>query len=187
MIHDEMILSPILVITLLALIAWYVRGRRSSYSGRRTRQLFEAAVHLEQHARTLELFLEHPDAPDDVKRLLLEFSDTMNDRNAVAMLTQWASNRPLGQPIELEEAMAIECELASLRTRNPELADHFATAVITAVAGASLRWAESAELFEYAFPRMLYVPKRDVVVAITATHFSPRVPFSLRPHVTAMA
>lgn len=187
MMHFEIMLSPILTVIFVTTIAWFMRKNRNLRIRRRTRQLTQAATYLELHASTMEVFLDHPDVPEELRRLIIEFSDVMDDRNAVARLTEWASKRPFEQPVDSEEAKALEDKLTTLRNQNPDMADKFAAAVITAIAGASLRWSESAELFECAFPRMVFTHKQDVAVAVTATRLKSRLPFSVRSPEMVMA
>ena len=57
----------------------------------------------------------------------------------------------------------------------------FDTAIIAAVAAASLRWPESAARFEEAFPRMMILPRRHAVIATVVTRLQPGPLFSVRP------
>ena len=113
--------------------------------------------------------------------MLLRFSDVMNERETVRKLTDWATMRKVEQSTDTDETTAISAALETLRRRDPDLADKFDAAVITAVAGASPRWPESAALFETAFPRLMFTPKRDAAVAVTATHLQPGMPYSIKP------
>jgi hypothetical protein len=126
----------------------------------------------------LERFLDDEAAPSELKHLLIEFSDVMSQPEAVGKLTEWAAGRPFDQPLDTEETRAVGAMVTALRNRNLDLAGRFDAAVITAVAGASLRWPESAALFDCTFPRLVTTPKRDVAIAVTVTRFRPGMPFS---------
>lgn len=180
-------LSPILVAAFVAAIAWSLRVQSARRAVVRARQLALASEILEKHAVALELILDDPTAPVELKKLAIAVSDAMSDRTVVEKIVEWGSARPLDQPMDTEETRAIDRILAPLRSSRPDLVDSFGTAVVTAVAGASLRWPESAGLFEQVFPRLMTTPGRDVAIAATATSLRPHGPFSVRPAVSAVA
>lgn len=180
-------LAPLLAALLVASIAWFVRTQNTARARRRIRQLDQAAELIDVHARMLERFLDDPAAPIALKRVLLACSDAAADRNAVGKLIAWAASRSLHQPVDTDEIRALADALDYLRTSRPDLAEDFATAVMTAVAGASLRWPENAELFDCAFPRLMTTPRRDVAIAVTAASLRPGIPFSMRHAGTAVA
>jgi hypothetical protein len=182
----EMVLA-LLFILLASVVTWHARTQAAHFTVARTKQLDEAADLLNLHARSLQRFLSDPDAPYELSALLVEFSDVMCEREAVARLSEWAVNRPFEQPMDTEETQALSAIVTDLRARNIDLAERFDAAVITAVAGASLRWPESAALFALTFPRLLFTPKRDVAIAVTVTHLRSGMPFSLKPSVPTMA
>ena len=180
-------LSPILAASIVAALVWFLREQSTRTTLIRTRQLQQASEFLEIHATALERVLDDPKAPIELKKLVISVSDAMSDRNIVEKLAEWASNRALAQPVDTDESRAIDDILAPLRSSRPDLVEIFVKVVVTAVAGASLRWPESAAMFEQAFPRLMTTPKCDVAIAATATSLRPLGPFSLRPSVPAMA
>jgi hypothetical protein len=180
-------LSPILAMVIGSAAAWYARSQAAARTTDRVRRLNEAADLLDLHARSLERFLDDKAAPVELKRLLLDFSDIMGEREAVVRLAEWASTRPFEEPIDTEETRVISEAVANLRSHRLDLVERFDAAIITAVAGASLRWPESAALFEAAFPRLVTTPKRDVAIAVTVTRLRTGMPFSLRPPLATSA
>src|SRR5208283_81623 len=114
-------LSPILLAVIVAAFAWFMRMQASQRAAGRTRQLEQAAELLEAHNRALEHLLDDPEAPDELKKLMISFSDAMADRETVKQMAEWASSRPLDQPVDTEESRAIEGLLAPLRGRRPDL------------------------------------------------------------------
>jgi hypothetical protein len=180
-------LTPILAAAIVAAIVWFLREQSTRAAMIRTRQLVQASAFLEIHASVLELILDDPDAPIELKKLVISVSDAMSDRNIVEKLAEWASTRALAQPVDTEESRAIDGILTPLWINRPDLAANFAKVVVTAVTGASLRWPESAALFEQVFPRLMITPKCEVAIAATATSMRSLGPFSLRPTASAMA
>lgn len=180
-------LSPLLAAVLVTAVLWFVRDRSHRKNAARVRQLDEAAELLGQHAEATERFLGATVAPRELKALLIEFSDAMADKGVVERMAAWAASRPFKAPVESEEADEFSAILARLHESRPDLSEDFAMAILTAAMGASLRWPKSAMLFDQMFPRLATTPKRDVVIAVTATGFRADVPFSLRPAVDAIA
>ncbi len=180
-------LSPLLAALLVVTVAWFVRTWAGARSRRRLWELHEAAEFLDTHARALERFLDDPAAPTVLKRLLLSCSDTATDREAVGKLIAWAASRPLDQPADMEQVGAASDALTRVAAHRPELAEDFAIAVMTAVAGGSLRWPESAALVDSAFMRLATIPKHDVAIAVTAASLRAGAPFSLRQAAPAAA
>ena len=180
-------LSPILATAIIAAMAWFLRTQGASKADIRTHQLALAKECLDKHAAALEQILEDPHAPIELKRLTITVSDALSDRTIVAKLAEWGVARPADQPMDTEETRAIDAILVPLRISHPDLVESFGSLVVTAVAGASLRWPESAVLFAQVFPRLMTTPKRDVAIAATATSLWPNGPFSLKPTVPALA
>lgn len=180
-------LSPLLAAALITVIVWFVRDQSRKKNDERVRQLDEAAQLLDRHAEALERFLSASAPPRELKALLINFSDAMADKGVVEKVAAWAASRPFKAPVESQEADELCGLLAKLHTTRPDLSEDFAMAIVTASMGASLRWPKSAALFDQMFPRLATTPKRDVVIAVTATGFRSGVPFSLRPSVDAMA
>lgn len=179
--------TAILIAALISLVALFLRAEVGTRSARRTRQLRQAADMLVLHASALETFLDDRAAPLDLKRLLIDVSDAMANPGVAQKLSEWALSRPFDRPFDSEDSRAIAAALAALRASRPELVESFDTAILTGVAGASLRWPESAASFEVAFPRLAVTPNRDATIAATAARFRPDVPFGVKPALSAMA
>jgi|SRR5580700_451722 hypothetical protein len=180
-------LSPILLGAIVAAVAWFVRMQANWQAAKRTRQLAQAAEFLDAHAMALGDFLDDPAAPKRLKRLLIEFSDAMASQDVALKMVEWAIARPLDQQLDTEATRAVENELAPLRGSRADLVDVFDAAILTAVAGATLRWSESAAMFERAFPRLAAARSRDAAIAATATSFRASIPFSVKSPAAAMA
>lgn len=178
---------PVLAAAFVAWFVWSLRERSTRANGIRTRQLALAVECLDKHAAALEQILNDPAAPTDLKKLVIAVSDAMSDRAVVEKLVEWGATRPLDPPTDTESIRAIEAVLAPLRDSRPDLVEYFGIAVVTAVVGASLRWADSAALSELMFPWLMTTPRRDVAIAATATSLRSHGPFSLRPAVAAIA
>jgi hypothetical protein len=179
-------LSPFLAAIMVATVAWFFRTKANDRAAERNSQLEEAARLLNFHAETLERFLASAMPDAELKRLLIWFSDSMADRNIVRKLTQWSASRDFARPLEdTEETRHIMKSINFLREHHPDLADDFSASIFSAAAGACLRWPESAAMFGQAFSRIVTTPRRDLVIAITATNLRPDLPFSLGPALTA--
>ena len=178
--------APILVAVIVGSAAWYRRMNASWRSARRTRQLRQAADMLAVHERALAEFLDDPGGPVGLKRLLIEVSDALSDREVVRKISEWASSRPVNEPVALsEDAAAIEAELVGLRRSHPGLAEKFDSCLLAGVAGASLRWPETAARFDVAFPKLAVASSRDATLAATAAGFRIGIPFRLKPQAAA--
>jgi hypothetical protein len=155
-------LSPALAAAVAAGGIWSWRHRHRNRHDARAQQLREAAALLDAHASSMARFLG-ADGPDlELKRLLISFSDAMADRETVARFAEWACSAR-------SDAETDRDILETLRTADPDLADEFRTAIMTAAMGASLRWPESAAHFETTFAKLALVAKSDVAIAMTAS------------------
>jgi len=173
-------LSPFLMAGIIVGIFWHARMDAHSRAVERMRQLEQATNLLRSHAAALETFLGHPDAPASLKKVLILVSDAMADREVALRMAKWVASRPLGASMENEESQALEFILRKLQQEEPELADLFSMAVMTGVAGASLRWSETAALFDRISPRLVATPRRDVAIAVTASTLRSDALFSLK-------
>jgi hypothetical protein len=169
-------LAPALAAILVAAVAWFIRTQSRARHETRVAQLRQATALIHQQAEASERFLASPAAPIDLKALLVAFNDAMADRASVEKWAIWAASRPSYAPIELAGTEALAAQLATLRHEHAELAEDFTTAVFSAAMGASLRWPETAKLFDRMFPHLLTTPGRDVVMAVTATGFQSAAP-----------
>jgi hypothetical protein len=178
--------APVLIAVIVACAAWYRRMVANWRSTRRTHQLQQAAEMLAVHEHALAEFLDDPGSPVGLKRLLIEVSDALSEREVVRRVSEWASSRPINEPVMLsEEAAVIEAELAKLRGPHPDLAEKFDNCLLAGVAGACFRWPETAASFEVSFPKLATAPRRDATIAATAASFRIGIPFSLKPQVAA--
>ena len=166
----------IAVLAIAAVVAVFVGARAAQFAktARRVRQLDDAAELLRRHADALEEVLADPEVPTDLKVLLLRFSDLMADRDAVNEFAQWLSARPLLSAPDSDEIRAADAMLLRLLETRPDLADAFASGVLTALFGALLRWPECAAMLDRVGPSVLAARGRGVGVAVTAMRFRGR-------------
>jgi 2-methylisocitrate lyase-like PEP mutase family enzyme len=174
-------LSPILALLLGSALFWHIRGLASAIARERAGQLAGAAVYLEKHASALEAFLNHPTAPAVLKAMLVRFSDVLNQREIVGELMHWAASDPFDHVPDNALLRSLTFAMADLRTQDEALSETFDRAVLAAVAGASLRWPETAALFDDAFPRLVTGSRRDVTIAMTMVHLEPKTSSGLPP------
>lgn len=160
---------PFLLAGLAAAVIALLRANAQAAASTRTSQLEQAAALLTVHAWRMERFLEDPGAPPELRRLLVAVSNAMTDRQVVRDITQWLASRPLGWSADSPEADTLTRGLNVLREQEPVLADDFTIAVVTVVTGASLRWPESAALFDRVAMRIAATPRRDLAIAVSAT------------------
>lgn len=167
----------------------YFRARARTESAVRNRQLEEAADLLEIHAQLLNRFLNDKAAPDTLKRVLIDCSDAMSDRDVVLRFTGWMSSRPMTSMRRdaLLDDKELLNELSRLKISDPNLADDFSRAILTVAVGSLLRWPESAALFEQIGARMAANPKGDIGLAVTAASFRTESSFGLSGQNHAMA
>ncbi len=71
--------------------------------------------------------------------------------------------------------------LRVLAMHRPDLLDAFVEGATTALAGATLRWPETAALVDRLLPRIVGAPRHDVAIAVAATGLQEGAPFSFRP------
>jgi hypothetical protein len=173
-------LSPILLGMIVAAFAWFMRMQASRKSKVSIRQLEQAAELLLVHNSAMERFLDDPDAPSELKKRMISFSDSMTNREVVKQMADWASSRPLTRPEETDEVRSIEDLLTATGGRRPDLVEDFGVSIVAAVVGAALRWPESAALIEQAFPRLVATPQRSVAVVAAASVLKPALAFPAR-------
>jgi len=179
--------SPVLLGIIVAAVVWFMRVQAASKSRAHVRQLDQAAELLSEHNGATERFLDDPDAPADLKRRVISFSDAMTDRGMARTMAEWACSRPLRRTAKTDDMRSIEDQLTVLGVRRPDLAEDFAVAILAAVVGAALRWPDSAALIEQAFPRLVATPQRDMAVVATAAVMKPALVFAMKPVAAGVA
>lgn len=178
--------APYVVVILLGFMACVrMQSRRKFLS--RLRQLNEAADLLALHASSMELFLSHRDAPVELKRLLLSFSDAVADREVAFRMSEWLATRPFRSAAKNEEAEKIDKLLSDLGQSNPEMRDNFARAIGSAAVGSMLRWPESTKMLQRIGARLAIDPRREVTLAVTVSHLRERNLFTAKDMTPAMA
>ena len=137
----------------------------SRMSRRRVLQLEQSAVLLQEHANNLEQFLSDPASPEDLKAVLISFSDGLGDQRVASDLAEILCNRPSAPQVLSEEAKALVLALDELRAHRSDLADAFVRAIGSGIGGAFLRWPKAARSVELMAVRMVADPRNEVMAA----------------------
>lgn len=167
MIRELQIFWAVAACGTLSAVALMALGRLRSCTRSRERQLDEAAGLLSAHVDALDRLLVDPAVPKRLKGILMMFSDAIADRDTVCTLAQWLAARPFGEPVSAEGVQEVANLVGDLRGRHPDLADLFSVAVNSGIAGACLRWAETAVLFEQMTSKMAATPRTEMAIAAT--------------------
>jgi len=112
----------------------------------RVRQLNECADLLRAHNAAVHAFIERTDVPDDLKHLLLDFSDAMDDDEAVRGVAKsmLAGNGGRSSP----RAEALNVAIRSAFAQSPEGLRVMADAVTAGFFAAFLRVPDTAKNFD---------------------------------------
>jgi hypothetical protein len=173
--YAELITGLNLASCLLALTVYLARKSR-----RRVAQLEQAAFLLEQHGDQLERFLSDRGAPDDLKAVLISFSDALADRKVAGTLAKTLC-RPVPHTSPMtEETNSLLAALEQLRSRRPDLADAFFGTIGSGMAGAFLRWDEPARNVEFMAVRILADPRNEVAAAAEGARLRSGIRFGMR-------
>ncbi len=179
--------APMLTITGTSLIAlcWYICARAASASQQRIDRLRQVAIFLDRHADLLDEFLTAPEAPQELKDLLVAFSDAMAHKEIVlAVAESMARRTSLSTPFS-PETMALLSALDDLRRQRSDLVDIFYHAVGTGVAAALLRWPESDRAIELAATRAIADPRRSIATATESARLGAGIRFGMPAHAPA--
>jgi hypothetical protein len=144
----------------LALVVYMSRKSR-----RRTLQLEQAAILLQDHADNLEQFLSDQGSPEDLKAVLISFSDGLADQGVASDLAEILCNRSSNSQVLSEEAKALMAALEKLRAQRPDLVDAFVRAIGSGIGGAFLRWPRAARSVELMAVHMVADPRNEVMAA----------------------
>lgn len=127
---------------------------------RRTKRLKTANDLLNKHAVALKEFVESPIAPTKMKERLLIFSETVSDHDEFIEVTkQVCSTLDSGRR---PDARAYEKEFAAFRSRHPDLARHFETAITSGLAASFLRFSDATDLLEATMARVYADPRTEI-------------------------
>jgi hypothetical protein len=158
----------------------------SARSRARVTQLEQAAVLLGEHADHLEQFLSDPAAPDDLKAVLISFSDGLADQTVASDLAEILRNRPPASRELSDEAKALVTALDHLRMLRPDLADIFVRAIGSGIGGTFLRWPKAARSVELMAVRLVADPRNEMMAAAEGARLRSGLRFGM-PARAAMA
>jgi hypothetical protein len=185
MFHAIDIVAVIAGMNMLALLLTR-RKRSRERTERRLSQLSDAALLLRKHGASLEKFLSDPDSPDDLKSVLIGFSDAMADETGASAIAERFCDLRSERPPISQEGLALIEALAGLRSWRPDLADTFTSAIGSAIAAGFLRWPKAAQSLESIAARFVADPNREVVAAAEGARLRTGFRFGMKP-VTVMA
>lgn len=148
-----------------------VRRQSRAAAATRVRQLHDAAILLAEHAHELEQFLESETAPAVLKRLLIDFSDSMADPLIVRRMARWLSSRPLDQSANHAPSDELSELLLALRNTRVELVEAFGAAVLSAIGAAFLRWPDMADADARIWPLFMVHSQQQIALAVTTSRF----------------
>ncbi len=138
---------------------------------------------LDRHGVALDAFLADRASPQDLKRVLIDLSDAMADRETAKKLFDWIAVPPGRPDNPSPEVAAMVDALYDLRQRHAELFQNFVEAAWCAVVAGALRWSDRNTLALQA----PVTPEREVSVAYTATQLRPGGAFSFKEPAPATA
>jgi hypothetical protein len=164
-----------LVTSLLMLTVWLAGRLRI-----RVARLGQAAILLEQHGDQLERFLSDKAAPDDLKAVLISFSDALADRDVAGTLARTPCWRPANAPEVSEETKSLLEAVEQLRSGRPDLADAFFRAIGSGMGGAFLRWNQAVRDVELMAVRTVADPRNEVAAAAEGARLRSGIRFGLR-------
>jgi hypothetical protein len=165
------------ILAYLAISRW----RKQRHSRRRIQQLEQARAYLSRHAHYLQIFLNDAAAPNDLKAVLIGFSDAMADEATAAALADYICNHWDGPTQPSEEGLALLDAVDALRSVRRDLAEAFVQAVGSASAGALLRWPDAARSVELLAARLVADPDREIAVAAEGARMRSGFRFGMRP------
>lgn len=142
-----------------ALCSWM--AQRTAEKRLLAEHLGQAAVLVDQHREALEKFLEHADAPLNLRRTALDMSDAFIDRKSMIGLAKLlvGDGPPPSAGGDFSE------QLKALREKNFEAYELFIKACVTGMMAGLLRFKETSLMIEAAATRMATNREKDVEIA----------------------
>ncbi len=168
-----------------AVAAWFLGARIAAHrrSLRRAAQRAEAEGLLARHGAALARFLAEPAAPAELQRLLLVYSDAMQERDIVDRLVRGAVAGHLTRLPDAAEYRDLAAATQRLALARPDLAEDFARAMTTGLLAALLRSTEAAAVTDAVLTAFATTPQRELTYAVTAARLSDQAALGFLPEM----
>lgn len=150
---------------------------------RRASQRLRAEGLLARHRAALERFLGDGAAPLGLQRLLLVFSDAMQEPEIVVRLARGAAAGHLTRMPDALEYRDLEAAAKHLAEARPDLADDFTRAMSTGLIAALLRSTEAAAAMDSVLAAFATTPQRELTYAVTAERLIDQAALGFLPEM----
>ena len=168
-----------------AAAAWFL-GARLAAQGRsrhRASQRAEAEGLCARHGAALARFLADAAAPIALQRLLLVYSDALQEPDIVVRLARGAVAGHLTRMPDTAEYQGLIEAVQHLTLTRPDLADDFARAMTTGLLAALLRCAEAAMVTDAVLAAFATTPQRELTYAVTAARLRDQAALGFLPEM----
>lgn len=165
--------------------AWFLALRVAAWRRRalRERERETALHHLARHHAALARFLGDGAAPEPLQRLLLVFSDAMQEPEIVTRLARGAAAGHLTRMPDAIEYRDLEAVAHRLALARPDLAEDFARAMATGLLAALLRSTEAAAGLDAVLAAFATTPQRELTYAVTAARLIDQAALGFLPEM----
>lgn len=150
---------------------------------RRAAQRQRAMGLLARHRAALERFLGDGAAPTGLQRLLLVFSDAMQEPEIVTRLARGAAAGHLTRMPDALEYRDLEVTAQHLAQARPDLAEDFTRAMTTGLIAALLRSSEAAAAMDAVLAAFATTPQRELTYAVTAERLIDQAALGFLPEM----
>lgn len=163
-VSETTIIASLAVLSLLLVIYLYAQ-KAVDYARSRTNALQETKRLLTAHYDALEKLLQAPEPSDELKKMLVWFSDAISNRKvARRYMQQFCSSDVLGDHQERYEGK-LAAEFDMLRKTRPELGDLCEQVLSSGFIAMLLMWPEMSEMFKTAVSRIASNPRQELATA----------------------
>lgn len=166
-----------------AMVAWFLGARLAAQRRalRRAAQRAEAEGLLARHGAALGRFLGDPAAPVMLQRLLLVYSDAMQEQDIVVRLARGAVAGHLTRMPDAVEYQDLAEAALALSLSRPDLAEDFARTMTTGLLAALLRCGEAAGMTDAVLAAFATTPQRELTYAVTAARLRDQAALGFLP------
>ena len=166
-----------------AAAAWFFAARLAAHQRglRRASQRAEAEGLLARHGAALGRFLGDAAAPLGLQRLLLVYSDALQEQDVVLRLARGAIAGHLTRMPDAEEYHDLAEAAQRLAVTRPDLAEDFARAMTTGLLAALLRCTETAGATDAVLAAFATAPQRELTYAVTAARLRDQAALGFLP------
>ena len=168
-----------------AAAAWFFAARLAAHQRglRRASQRAEAEGLLARHGAALGRFLGDAAAPLGLQRLLLVYSDALQEQDVVLRLARGAIAGHLTRMPDAEEYHDLAEAAQRLAVTRPDLAEDFARAMTTGLLAALLRFTETAGVTDAVLAAFATAPQRELTYAVTAARLRDQAALGFLPEM----